>query len=74
MTIQSAKTLDEASLMAARKMETFVAEATGKNHFEAGMLMSLFCNLVICQIVDPLKTVRAEFSMAILEKYGYRLP
>lgn len=74
MTVQSAKTLDEAALLAARKMEAFVSRATGKNDADAGMLMSLFSNLVICQIVDPLMTVRAEFPLHILEQYGYRLP
>lgn len=74
MTVQSAETLDAASLMAAQKMQIFVKNATKKDDFESGMMMSLFSNLVICQIVDPLKTVRAEFPLSILEKYGYRLP
>lgn len=38
------------------------------------MLMSLEGNLVICQIVNPLKTVRCEFPMKILECYGVKLP
>ncbi len=74
MTIQSALTLDEAGDMAAKAMKNFVKMAAGKDNFEAGMLMSLLANMVVCQVVDPLKTVRMEFPLAVLEKYGYRLP
>lgn len=74
MTIQSAKTLDEAGDMAAKAMKNFVKETTGKDDFGAGMLMSLLSNMVVCQVVDPLKTVRVEFPLDVLETYGYRLP
>lgn len=74
MTVQSAKTLEEASLLAARGMQAFLREATKKSDFDTGMLMSLFSNLIICQIVDPQMTVRSEFPLSILEKYGYQLP
>lgn len=74
MTIQSALTLDEAGDMAAKAMKNFVKLATGKDNFEAGMLMSLLANMVVCQVVDPLKTVRMEFPLAVLEQYGYKLP
>ena len=55
-------------------MKNFVREAAGKDDFEAGMLMSLLSNMVVCQVVDPLKTVRVEFPLKVLEAYGYRLP
>ena len=74
MTIQSARTLDEAGDMAAKAMKNFVREAAGKDDFEAGMLMSLLSNMVVCQVVDPLKTVRVEFPLKVLEAYGHRLP
>lgn len=74
MTIQSAKTLDEAGDMAAKAMKEFVKRAAGKSDFEAGMLMSLVSNMVVCQVVDPLKTVRMEFPLKILETFGYQLP
>lgn len=74
MTIQSALTLDEAGDMAAKAMKNFVKTAAGKDDFEAGMLMSLISNMVVCQVVDPLKTVRMEFPLAVLEQYGYKLP
>lgn len=74
MTIQSAETLDKAGDMAAKAMKEFVKAAAGKDDFEAGMLMSLVSNMVVCQVVDPLKTVRMEFPLAVLNAYGYRLP
>lgn len=74
MTMQSALTLDEAGDMAAKAMKNFVKMAAGKDNFEAGMMMSLLSNMVVCQVVDPLKTVRVEFPLAVLEQYGYRLP
>lgn len=74
MTIQSAETLDEAGDMAAKAMKDFVKAAAGKDNFEAGMLMSLISDMAVCQVVDPLKTVRVEFPLNVLETYGYRLP
>lgn len=74
MTVQSARTLDEAGDMAAKAMKDFVKEAAGKDDFEAGMLMSLLSNMAVCQVVDPLKTVRVEFPLRVLEAYGYHLP
>lgn len=74
MTIQSAETLDEAGDLAAEAMKNFVRDAMGKDNFEAGMLMSLISNMVVCQVVDPLKTVRMEFPLAVLESAGYHLP
>lgn len=74
MTIQSAATLDGAGDAAAKAMKDFVKMAAGKDDFEAGMLMSLLSNMVVCQVVDPLKTVRVEFPLKVLEAYGYRLP
>ena len=74
MTIQSAETLDEAGDMAAKAMKEFVKKAAGKDNFETGMLMSLLSDMAVCQVVDPLKTVRVEFPLDVLEAYGYRLP
>lgn len=74
MTVQSAKTLDKAGDMAAKAMKEFVKKAAGKDNFEAGMLMSLLSDMAVCQVVDPLKTVRVEFPLDVLETYGYRLP
>ncbi len=74
MTIQSAATLDEAGDLAARAMKEFVKTVMGKDNFEAGMLMSLLSDMAVCQVVDPLKTVRVEFPLEVLARCGYRLP
>ena len=74
MTIQSADDLDAAGDLAIKKMFKFVGEATGNDDLKTGMLMSLLCNMVVCQIVDPQLTVRAEFPLEVLQKYGYKLP
>ena len=74
MTVQSAKTLDEASVKAANAMMEFVTRATKLEPWKSGMLMSLLSDMAVCQIVDPLKTIRVEFPLEILEHYGVQLP
>ena len=73
MTIASAKTLDEAAVTATEMMHQFIHGALGMDLQEAGMLLSIMGDLRICQIVDPLMTVRMEFPLWILEKYGYSM-
>lgn len=69
MTIQSAPTLEEASLLASNLMKDYVKTVTGMDDFHAGMLLSLCGNLIICQIVDPWMTVRMELSKDLLRPY-----
>jgi amidase len=74
ITIASEQTLDEAVVTATEMMHEFIQEALNMDLEEAGMLLSIVGNLRICQIVDPLMTVRMEFPLWILEQYGYTLP
>ena len=74
MTIQAAPTLDEACDKAVLAMEAFLHKTAGIDDLKAGMLMSLLCNMVICQVVNTLKTVRAEFPLDVLQAYGVVLP
>ena len=74
MSIQSAEDLDKAGDMAAKEMFEFVKEATKQNDVRTGMLMSLLSDMAVCQVVDPLLTVRVEFPLEVLEKYRYKLP
>lgn len=74
MTIQSAETLDKAGDMAAKEMFEFVKNASGQSDLRTGMLMSLLSDMAVCQVVDPLLTMRVEFPLEVLEKYGYKLP
>lgn len=72
-TIQSAPTLDEAAVLASRAMHRLLMDA-GLDAAKAAALLSLQGHLVICQIVDPLLTVRMELSKDILTAYGIVLP
>ncbi len=74
MTIQSAETLDKAALLAANKMRELAAAASGMDLVNSGMAMSLLGDLAVCQIVNPLKTVRCQFPLKVLAEYGFCLP
>ena len=54
-------------------MHGFLTEH-GLDAQKAAMLLSLQVNLVVCQIVDPLLTVRMELPKTILDAYGVKLP
>ena len=71
--IYSALTTDEAAAGAIHNMSKFLTEFVKLTQNDAGMLMSLVGNLIFCQVVDPLKTVRFEFPKWVLEKYDYKL-
>lgn len=67
----SAPSLDEAAKEATLSMQKFLMDQVGMDFHEAGMLLSMVGNLRICQVVNPLVTVRFEFPRRILKKYGY---
>ncbi|MCL4561003.1 MAG: acetamidase/formamidase family protein [Chloroflexi bacterium] len=71
--IYSAPTLDEASQGAIHRMANFLMGIAGIPLNEAGMLLSIAGNLKVCQVVDPLKTMRMELPKAILQRYGFSL-
>lgn len=73
-TIASAETSDEAYKLAIDQMHVFLTKVAGIDTNDAAMLMSLVGNLVFCQVVDPLITVRFEFPKSVLAEYGYTLP
>ena len=72
-TIQSAETLEQASILASREMHAYLT-ANGLDDVRAGKILSLLGNLVICQIVDPLLTVRMDLPTYVLNAYGITLP
>ena len=57
MIVASAKTYDDAIRLALESMFDLLV-SHGWDRTEAGMLMSMKCNLAICQTVDPQVTVR----------------
>ena len=61
MTVASAPTYDDAVRLALESMYELL-KSRGWKEDEAGLLMSMKCNLVLCQIVNPVITVRAELG------------
>lgn len=58
--LASAKTLDRAEALVLDKAHRYLAEATGMKPHDAVRFMSLACDIEICQVVDPLKTLRVR--------------
>lgn len=71
--IASAKTLDEASRLATELMANRIVQKTGRSLAEVTMLLSAAGQIEICQIVDPLMTVRFVLSKSILTQYNTKL-
>lgn len=71
MAIASAETLDEASIKAAENMQSFLVDELKMEPIEAGMFLSAGGDLRVCQVVNPLKTVRVEVPKWVVEKYNY---
>jgi amidase len=72
-TVFSAPNLDEAASGAIHAMSFFLTEFVKLPVNDAGMLMSLAGQLKFCQVVDPEKTVRFEFPLAVLVQYGFKM-
>ena len=70
-TIASAQTLDEAAKMATDAMADLLHGRLGIALPDAVMLMSAVGNVQVCQMVDPLRTVRFEMPKSAYEStYG----
>lgn len=54
-------------------MRELAAAASGMDLVNSGMAMSLLGDLAVCQIVNPLKTVRCQFPLEVLARYGFCL-
>ena len=71
ITIASAVDVETAWRKAVRQMYDFLKEKIGLDDEDAGMLLTLAGDLVICQTVNPMKTVRMEFPRYITRSYGF---
>lgn len=71
ITIASKEQVEEAWRAAARQMYGFMKEKVGMDYEEAGMLLTMTGDLVICQTVNPMKTVRMEIPRHITQSYGF---
>lgn len=69
--IVSKKTLDEATIRATELMLEFLETRVDLTTPDIVMLMSLVGNVEICQIVDPLKTVRFVFPKKYMNRTEY---
>ncbi len=71
ITIASAEDVEAAWRKAVRQMYSFLKEKIGLTDKDAGMLLTMAGDLVICQTVNPMKTVRMEFPRYITRSYGF---
>ncbi len=58
--IASAETLDQASEKATKQLFAFLTQCQNLSKADAGVLINMLGNLIVCQIVNPMKTVRME--------------
>lgn len=70
ISIASRRTVDEAWQAADRQMFEFMTGQAGIGAYETGMLMTLTGDLVFCQTVNPLVTVRMEMKKSVTSAYG----
>lgn len=70
--IWSSETLDEAAGEVVHRALDLMSGETGYSPEECMALLSVKGNLQICQVVDPLKTVRMEIPKSILSIRGLR--
>ena len=68
MTVAYGETLDEAAKKATCQMFQFLTEYHGLDSVDAGMLIDMVGDLIICQIVNPMKTIRMEIPKWPIEK------
>jgi amidase len=65
--IASARTLDGAETFVLDKAYRYLTDVRGMGAHEAVRFMSLACDMEICQVVDPLKTLRVRIPKAYLK-------
>ena len=68
--IGSAEGLDECEELVLRKSHAYLTHRLGLGANEAARIMSLIGDLHVCQVVDPLKTMRFSLPKCLLKKYG----
>ncbi len=70
-TIASAPTMDEAADMAVHAMVDILRDRTGLPLDRLIMLLSLTGDVQVCQMVDPLRTMRFVVPKRVLRTYGF---
>ena len=69
--IGSALTLDECEKIVLGKANSYLTDVLGVGANEAARIMSLVGELQVCQVVDPLKTMRFGFPKRYLRPLGF---
>jgi amidase len=68
MTIASAETIEEAVRIAVRDVIDLLVEEKGLSQDEAYLLITVKADIEICQVVDPLMTVRVAMDRDFFEE------
>lgn len=68
--IGSALTLDECERIVLAKAHDFLTRIEGLKANEAARAMSLLGDLQVCQVVDPLKTMRFALPKIVVNRFG----
>jgi amidase len=68
MTIASAETLEAAVKLAVRDAIDLLVEEKGLTEDEAYLLITVKADIEICQVVDPLMTVRVAMDRDFFER------
>jgi amidase len=68
MTLASAKTLEDAVKLATRDAVDLLVEEKGLTEDEAYLLITIKADVEICQVVDPLMTVRVAMDREFFER------
>lgn len=71
-TIASGTDIDAAVKKASNNMFRFLKERLDLHNNEISMLMSIICDLQICQVVDPQKTARMRVDKEVLKEYDLK--
>lgn len=71
ITVAYGETLDEAGDKAVLQMFSFLTEHVGADKVDAGMYIDMLGDLVVCQIVNPFKTMRLELPRRVPEAEGF---
>ena len=71
ITVAYGETLDEAGDKAVLQIFSFLTEHTGADTVDAGMYLDMLGDLAVCQIVNPMKTVRLELPRLVTEAEGF---
>lgn len=74
MFIASSDILENAIHKSVNVAKDWLVNELNIDSVEASMLLSIAGDVKICQVVNPLKTVRMEFPIWIVKEYGYDIP